>query len=595
MNRIPKIIDLPDIKKCKIGVIYVYYERKNEQKNQTNLSFFLKYALNQEIWENIDINYLFIINGHQCEVNIPSKPNVFVLKEYNCHDWEAYYNGIQYFENKFNKKIWELFDYLCLVNCSVLGPIMESSIKTHWLYPFYEKMKKDNAVACSPCMSFLPETDGGGIGPKLVATFTLLKINEEIIELLTNTKISYCDETSISEDAKIKQDNTVLGVKYSKNDAVYTGEYGLSRVLLKYNYNITSLLYDNIDIYDEKNWKINNNISPDRYNAFNGQNIPLSTIFIKNIWRWDDWYASYPVLYDETIEFVYKKSNMKNIFTNNSQNNIVYNYDLLFHTFYKNKSLKFDIKYTENVYNSFQRQEEVILFTKFTENKKYCAIYSHYDEDDIIKDYVIQGLKTLIYSGYDILFITNCKTINNIDILPFDIIHVENNTGKNIYNFLIGCSIIKKNNLHYERILLIDDNILFPINGIENFKNTVYEIRKDCDVWSHLDNFLINTILPIEFKINLIDIIINIMYHILQTNDNINIIEFLKKSGYIHKTIINKEQFNNDDNTLYNPEILCQWLYNNNTFAINWNLFKPNINLFELTPEFNYLIRYLHT
>ena len=31
-----------DFTKAKIGIIYVYYERKNEQKNQTNLSFFIK-------------------------------------------------------------------------------------------------------------------------------------------------------------------------------------------------------------------------------------------------------------------------------------------------------------------------------------------------------------------------------------------------------------------------------------------------------------------------------------------------------------------------------------------------------------------------
>ena len=217
-NRIPKEIDLPDLSKSKVGVIYVYYERKNEQKNQTNLAFFLKYALNNKIWQNIDINYLFIMNGYQCEVSIPEKSNVDVLKEYNCHDWEAYANGIRFYEEKFNKKIWEIFDYLCLVNCSVLGPIYESSLNTHWLSPFYNKMKKDNAVACSPCMSFLQETDGAGVGPRLVATFTFIRINEEIINLLMNTKISYCDETSKSPDVSDDKDNTILGLKYSKND-----------------------------------------------------------------------------------------------------------------------------------------------------------------------------------------------------------------------------------------------------------------------------------------------------------------------------------------------------------------------------------------
>ena len=70
---------LVDIKKSKTCVIYVYYERKNEQKNQTNLSFFLKYGLHPENWLSLDVTYLFVINGYQCEVVIPTYPNVFVL------------------------------------------------------------------------------------------------------------------------------------------------------------------------------------------------------------------------------------------------------------------------------------------------------------------------------------------------------------------------------------------------------------------------------------------------------------------------------------------------------------------------------------
>lgn len=599
--RTPKEIELPDIVNSKVGVIYVYYERKNEQKNQTNLAFFLKYALNNKIWQNIDINYLFIINGYQCEVSIPERPNIDVLKEYNCHDWEAYANGIKFYEEKFNKKIWEIFDYLCLVNCSVIGPIYESSINTHWLSPFYNKMKKDNAVACSPCMSFLPETDGAGVGPRLVATFTFIRINEEIINLLMNTKISYCDETSTCEDVTNDKDNTILGVKYSKNDAIYTGEYGLSRVLLKHNYNITSLLYDDIDIYDKNNWNINNNIAPDRYNTFNGINVPLSTIFIKNIWRWDNWYASYPVLYDECMEFLLRNCNMKNIF---SDYNIEYNYDLLYEQFYNNKALKFDRIYTETIYNKFNLQEEIVLFNKPIETNKNCVIYSHYDEDNNIKDYVIQGLKSLIYLGYDIFFLTTCKTIENIDILPFEIFYIENSSQvKDWNNWLIGCNIIKQNNLEYEWTLFLDNRILFPINGLDHFKNSVIECRKNSDFWCHWDNYDARNLLepPIEFNYKLLDDIMNYAYNVLNSLENnkaieIDILNYLNQKGFNYKVIVNKENLNKDENeyTIYDPIVLCQWLYNRNTFAINWDLCKQKLNLFTLTPEFNFLKRYLH-
>ena len=113
-------IELPDIKKSKIGIIYVYYERKNEQKNQTNLSFFIKYALANNTWLNMDIETLFIINGHICEVFIPTKPTINILKQDNCSDFEGYLNGIHFFEKKYNKNIWEHFDYLCFNLCYYL-------------------------------------------------------------------------------------------------------------------------------------------------------------------------------------------------------------------------------------------------------------------------------------------------------------------------------------------------------------------------------------------------------------------------------------------------------------------------------------------
>ena len=99
MENKEKIIEtLPDIRNARIGIIYVYYERKNEQKNQTNLSFFIKYGLDNNMWCKMNISTLFVINGHQCEVLIPTKPDIYVLKEDNCSDWEGWYNGIKYFE-----------------------------------------------------------------------------------------------------------------------------------------------------------------------------------------------------------------------------------------------------------------------------------------------------------------------------------------------------------------------------------------------------------------------------------------------------------------------------------------------------------------
>ena len=36
--------------------------------------------------------------------------------------------------------------------------------------------------------------------------------------------------------------------------------------------------------------------------------------------------------------------------------------------------------------------------------------------------------------------------------------------------------------------MLLNDSILFPINGLENFKNTIVNMRKNCNFWGHWES-----------------------------------------------------------------------------------------------------------
>ena len=54
-------MEFKELTLSKICVIYAYYERKNQEKNQTNLSFFINYALDNSKWLNLDITYVFLI------------------------------------------------------------------------------------------------------------------------------------------------------------------------------------------------------------------------------------------------------------------------------------------------------------------------------------------------------------------------------------------------------------------------------------------------------------------------------------------------------------------------------------------------------
>jgi hypothetical protein len=591
---------LVDITKAKIGIIYVYYERKNEQKNQTNLSFFIKYGLDEKLWSNLNITTLFVINGHRCEVLIPSKPNIHVLKEDNCSDWEGWYNGIKYFEGTKKKNIWEIFDYLCLINASAMGPIYESNRNDHWLIPFYKKMVKDNAVICSPCMTFFKSShiSRTGDGPKVVPIMSLIKCTKSIMYLLTSVKINV--QT---------YNNTVWGKKIDKMDAVLTGEYGLSLALINAGYRVTSLLY-NFDCHNPVNWGINNFTEPDRYMSFNGQNVPLSTIFIKNIWRWDNGYVCLPVLYNECMRFVFKKLNMQNIF-NDYKDDTNYNYSVIKLEPGIGGMIQ-DWKSYEEYYNKYGVAEERIIFHKFKQHSDSFLIYAHYDSENMIKDYVIQTIKTFIYLGYNILFYTASSKIENIDQIPFKINFVKNEyDGTDWKIWLHGCqTLIEKNVNNISYIFLLNDSIILPIRGVENFKNTITKMRNTCDFWGHWDSnevewHIIGT--PIEFKYNMIHDVVQFIEDEIKICDSnsdkyryvknmeVKFATYLLDKGYTHNVVIKVDTL---DQTLvcpvFHPANIGKWINNPDSFAIKWKYMISYLNKNKASSELNYLTRYLH-
>lgn len=578
--------------KAKIGIIYVYYERKNEQKNQTNLSFFIKYGLDENRWKKLNITTLFVINGHQCEVLIPSKPKIHVLKEDNCSDWEGWYNGIKYFEGVEKKNIWEIFDYLCLINASATGPIYESNINDHWLMPFYNKIIKDDAVLCSPCISFLRHLDG----PTVVPIMSLVKCSEQIMNLLTNIKIYVKPHN-----------NTVLGKKIDKVDAVCTGEYGLSLALINGGYRVTSLLY-NFDCHNPVNWGINGFTEPDRYMSFNGQHVPLSTIFIKNIWRWNNGYVSLPLLYNQCVDFIFKKLDMKDVF-NDYKDDTNYNYSVIklepgIHGMIQ------DWKSYEEYYKKYGVAEERIMFHKFKQHSDSFLIYAHYDSENMIKDYVIQTIKIFIYLGYNILFYTSSSKIENIDQVPFKINFVKNEyTGTDWKIWLHGCRSLIDENVNTSYVFLLNDSIILPIHGIENFKNTITKMRNTCDFWGHWDSneiewHIIGT--PIEFKYNMIHDIVqfiedkiklctNTDKHFFIHNVEVKFAKYLIDKGYKHNVVINVNTLNQKLTCpVFHPGNIYKWINNPDSFGIKWKYMISYLNQNTVCPELNYLTRYLH-
>lgn len=250
-------------KKNKNLTIYCYYEKDGFKKNQTNLEHFIKSGLSIP-----NMDYIFIINGHRCSVNIPEKENITIIKEDNCYDFESWYNVLEVTE-------WYEYKYIFFMNCSVIGPLNfdnSNTVVIDWFTPFLEKMD-ENTVICSNIIN--------KNGESRCTTYNFL-LDTKVIPLLLTKRI-FGD----SKD-KTRYYNTVFGRKIDKIDTTLTGEYGLSRVLLDAGFHITCLHPGLVDRNDGNHKRVE------------------MTIFMKNNWNEDINRSSLPCGYHDSMRIIGK-------------------------------------------------------------------------------------------------------------------------------------------------------------------------------------------------------------------------------------------------------------------------------------------------
>lgn len=456
-------IFFPSFTKSKICVFYSYYERPYDKKNLTNLSFFIQYAIHEQWKINPEqLQIVILING-ECSLNIQEYENIIVLRNTDVSsDFHAWDIGIKYME-----KISQSFDYIVLMNCSCFGPVVWKETCDHWLLPFFQKLIKDKATACSPCISYLSKTFPEGEGPKIVSTFVFLRWAKEIRKLLMETLVSSIDESSINIHKFPDYHNTVLGVKKDKIDAILTGEYGISRILLKHGRKITCLLYPDIQDFDDPIlFEMNEMNAPDRFETYFGKNLPFeTTIFIKNIWRVgnEGSYNSIPVYYDKCIEFRNEVLNMKNIF--NGIDNVDWNIEGIpsckengVHE--KNPLYSWNTK--TKYYEIYGKAEETVIFP-FSKELRVALFYIT-NHSESLHSYVLDMIQTLKYLDYKIvlgfreLSPTPAYFENNVECI------YNKNTSTDFWND--GRNYCKS----YQSIMFLTDEILFPIHGVEKMK-----------------------------------------------------------------------------------------------------------------------------
>ena len=492
----------------RICIIYPYYEKPNSTKNQDNLAYFLKFGMNKRVWRKMNIKLLLMINGYQCEVDIPKQDNIIVWRkgysnEEDGRDIGSFRKGIEYMENKYNKAFYDKFDYLFVLNSSATGPIADPKPDYHWLDPFIEKMEIENSVICSPVINFLRNTDAGGPGPRCQTYCSLIKMTQDVYTSLLFTPVSRSPKNTINFSCAglLPTHATVLSVHKTTADVILFGEYGLTRVLLDQGFNISCLVYDNIDYHDPTTW----NSFSDRIDRMEDYHPSFfdKAIFIKNNWIvggvQDAYRDSLPVLFEGTVAKLYKSMGWIDCFSYYSKNiEYEYNFDHFPITGrYRvggnqndsDSALFAKWSSREEYFHLFGDAEGMIKFPKIQPNNKSVVIYTHIDRDNTVRDYVIQALRSLMVLGFDIFFNTTCQQIKNVT-LPFEITtHTfKANTPINeCHAIMFGKCFINKKFAKYNHILHIDSSYILPIHGIENMEKSLMMARETSDFWMLYD------------------------------------------------------------------------------------------------------------
>lgn len=250
--------------------LYCYYEKDGYNKNQTNLQHFINHGLNIK-----DMDYIFIINGYKCSVNIPNKDNIRVIKQDNCLDFEGWYHVL-------NKIKWYQYKYIFFINCSVLGPLnFDSSdkITEDWFTPFKEKLDS-KTVLCSNVITKLESNYP--IGDMEVCTSYNFLVDTVIIPELMTCKIFGDIKNNIP--SYLNYYNAPFSRKISRLDTILTGEYGITRVTKLFGYDVTCL-----------------------HPGLNDRGELKMTLFMKNNWIEGDNRVCPPCYYHECMRIIKKE------------------------------------------------------------------------------------------------------------------------------------------------------------------------------------------------------------------------------------------------------------------------------------------------
>ena len=427
-------------------------------------------------------------------------------------------------------------------------------------------------------LNYLNSNDAGGPGYRLTSYFVFIKINNIILDLLLNKKISNISSNSLNISKYPIYYNTIIGKKQNKLDTILTGEYGLSRIFIENNYNITSLVpcnnsKENIDRSFDNN-KLEYNLE--------------DLIFIKTNFRTDlnlnrD---SLPIYYNECLNYYYNNLNYENKEVDLEKENFLLQYDNLL---INQKGInKYNSNYNWNSYKEFYdlygKAENFYIFIKQNINNNKCIIIINQIDNQYLNNYSINNFNELLLLNYDIYFCSNC-TIKNFEIKDvYNLFLCENSKTSNdlLINFISKNKEIIKDK--YKKISIVNTDIVFGLRSFKNTLNIMDEYNK-YDIWSiFYENKKINNDF-IEFSKNLFDELFEIILHNKYFEYDFSYLINNYKYGYIYKNIEDLSKLD-----IYSEFLL--WINNNKIFCVNVKkLEKLNLN-YKKNSRLNYLLRF---
>jgi lipopolysaccharide biosynthesis protein len=251
-----------------IVLFYAYYE---QPVASYNLSFFVT-----RLRDNID--YVFVINGHTCSVEIPFLPNVKVIKRDNIgFDFGAYRAGIDSLGDK-------KYDYYFFMNCGVIGPILPWYCQDmDWTKVFTSKI--NDKVKCVGTTIMCPSGDIESGNMPTNEGFFFVTDHQGLTTLLT--------------------DSNVFTNHATKADVVFRGEYKVTECLFRNGYTVDCIMrkYQGVDWHDVHQWK-NPGVHISRPGFYYDTSMnPYELIFYKWFWNCENQLVNPKIIHDYVNEF----------------------------------------------------------------------------------------------------------------------------------------------------------------------------------------------------------------------------------------------------------------------------------------------------